>query len=93
MYYLLIYDYVEDMGNRRAPFREEHLGLVGQLHESGVLLMAGAWANPLDGAALLFRTEDTSPIEGFVAVDPYVQNGLVTKWRIREWNVVVGAEG
>jgi uncharacterized protein YciI len=29
-------------------------------------------------------------VEAFTKADPYVQNGLVTGWRIREWNVVVG---
>jgi hypothetical protein len=29
-------------------------------------------------------------IEGFIAQDPYVQNGLVKSWRIRPWNTVVG---
>jgi len=26
--------------------------------------------------------------EAFAARDPYVLNGLVTKWRVRPWNVV-----
>jgi hypothetical protein len=29
-------------------------------------------------------------IEQFVANDPYVKNGLVTRWRIRPWTTVVG---
>ena len=29
--------------------------------------------------------------DGSVDNDPYVQNGLVTAWRIEPWNVVVGA--
>ena len=92
-YLLLLYDYVEDMASRRAPFREDHLNLVQQLHERGLLVMAGAWADPLDGAALLFRVEERGPIEEFVTADPYVRNGLVTRWQIRQWNVVVGGEG
>ena len=40
---LVVYDYVDDIVNRRVPFREEHLELVGSLHESGELIMAGAF--------------------------------------------------
>ena len=53
-------------------------------------MLGGALANPVDGAVLLFRCDSTAPIEAFVAADPYVQNGLVARWRIREWTTVVG---
>jgi uncharacterized protein YciI len=91
MYSLLFYDYVNDIVERRAPFREAHLELVRKVHEQGVLLMAGALTEPVDGAVFVFTTDDRSIVEGFVAKDPYPREGLVTTWRIRPWNVVVGA--
>lgn len=90
MYSLLQYDYVGDIAERRAPFREAHLALVRETHERGVLLMAGALVEPLDGGVLVFATDDRSVVEDFVARDPYVREGLVTAWRIRRWNVVIG---
>ncbi|MBV9060233.1 MAG: hypothetical protein JO296_02780 [Pseudonocardiales bacterium] len=90
MYSLLFYDYVDDIAERRAPFREAHLALAREMHERGVLLMAGALVEPLDGAVLAFVTDDRSIVENFVAQDPYVREGLVTSWRIRSWNVVIG---
>lgn len=90
MYSLLFYDYVDDIAERRAPFREAHLTLAREMHERGVLLMAGALVEPLDGAVLAFVTDDRSIVENFVAQDPYVREGLVTSWRIRSWNVVIG---
>ena len=90
MYLLLFYDYVDDISERRAPFREAHLALAREMHERGVLLMAGALVEPLDGAVLAFVTDDRSIVENFVAQDPYVREGLVTSWRIRSWNVVIG---
>ena len=90
MYYLLFYDYVENAVERRAPFREEHLRLAGEARERGELLMGGALADPVDGAVLLFRSDDPSVVEAFVRRDPYVANGVVTRWRIRPWTVVVG---
>jgi uncharacterized protein YciI len=54
--------------------------------------MGGALADPADGAVIVFRTTDASVVEDFVRKDPYVVNGLVTRWRIRPWKVVVGGE-
>lgn len=90
MHWLLTYDYVEDIAARRAPLREAHLGLVRDLHERGVLLMAGAVGEPIEGALLVFTAEDQAVVEEFVAQDPYVKGGLVTAWQVRPWNVVVG---
>jgi uncharacterized protein len=90
MYSLLLYNYVDNIEERRAPFREAHLALAREMHERGILLMAGALVEPLDGAILVFSTDDRSAVEDFVAQDPYVREGLVTSWRIRLWNVVVG---
>ena len=90
MHYLLFYDYVENAVERRAPFREEHLRLAREARERGEMLMGGAFADPVDGAALLFQADDPSVVEAFVRRDPYVANGVVTRWRIRPWTVVVG---
>jgi uncharacterized protein len=78
MYYILLYDVVEDFINRRAPYREEHLNLVNQAHRRGELVMAGAFSEPVDGAALLFSSVDRALVTRFAEADPYVRNGLVT---------------
>ncbi|MGA9117654.1 MAG: YciI-like protein [Bacteroidota bacterium] len=90
MYYLLMYDYCENAVERRGPYRESHLKLARAAADRGELLMAGAFADPVDGAVFVFRTAEASPIEGFVRNDPYVANGIVTAWRIRAWTVGVG---
>ena len=89
MYWLLFYDYVENIVERRAPFREAHLALADEAHRAGSLLMAGALSDPPDGAVFVFRTDDRSVVEEFVKRDPYVNEGLVPAWKIRPWNVVV----
>lgn len=91
MYCLLLYDYVENVVERRAPHREGHLALVREYVDRGELMLGGAFADPADGAAIAFKVDDKSKIEEFVEKDPYVVKGLVTGWRIREWTVVVGA--
>ena len=90
MYYLLFYDYAENAVERRAPYREAHLKLAREFQERGELLLGGAFADPVDGAALVFRATDASVVEGFVGQDPYVGSGLVKAWRMRPWTVVVG---
>jgi len=90
MYYLLLYDVVDGFVERRAPFRGLHLELARGAHERGHLVLAGAFAEPVDGAALLFRGDDDSAAVAFAENDPYVKEGLVTTWRVRQWNVVVG---
>jgi len=90
MYFLLFYDYVENVVEQRAPYREAHLALVGEYVDRGELVLGGAFAGPVDGAAIVFKVENPTKIEKFVERDPYVINGLVTGWRIREWTVVVG---
>lgn len=89
-YFLLFYDYVADVVERRAPFREEHLRLAKEAVARGELVLGGALADPVDGAVLVWRAADEATIERFVAADPYVRNGIVTGWRIRPWTVVIG---
>jgi len=90
VHFLLLYDFVDDMPARRVAFRDAHLALARAAHERGELLIAGAFAEPPNGAVLVFRGDDAAAAEAFVAADPYVANGLVTAWRIRPWLVGVG---
>jgi len=86
---ILEYALVDDYLERRAALRDEHLGLPRAAHERGDLLLAGALADPFD-RALLIWTAPREVVEQFVAADPYVRNGLVTRWRVRPWSTVVG---
>lgn len=90
-YFALRYSVVPDYITRRAPLRDEHLALARAAHERGELLLAGAFADPSDGALLIFCAEDRSAAEMFAKNDPYVRNGLVTQWDVRAWTVVIGA--
>jgi uncharacterized protein YciI len=89
-YYLLSYDLVDDYITRRAPLRDQHLRLAREAHARGEIVLAGAFTDPADAAALVFRASDQSVVEDFVRNDSYVLNGLVKQWKIRVWNVVIG---
>lgn len=92
MYYILTYQTVDDYVNRRAPYRSEHLALANSYRDRGIMIMGGALANPVDKAVVIFKSNSTEVIKEFIHKDPYVQNGLVESWEIREWTVVVGGE-
>ena len=91
MYLALQYDLVDDYLERRGEFRDEHLGLARAAHERGELALAGAFVEPADQALLVWSTENRAVVEAFAEADPYVRNGLVRAWRVRDWNVVIGA--
>jgi uncharacterized protein YciI len=90
MHYLLFYDVVPDYAERRVPFRAAHLAHGWSAVARGELILGGALADPVDGAVLLFNCDSASVVEAFAANDPYVVNGLVTRWRVRPWTTVVG---
>ena len=90
-HFLLLYDACEDYVEKRKAFRDAHLKHGWAAHNRGELLLAGALADPVDGAVLLFQGDSAQVAVDFATSDPYVVNGLVTRWRVREWTTVVGA--
>jgi len=88
-YYLLVYHVADDYVVKRIPYREEHLRLARESQSKGDLILGGALADPVDQALLVFRCHDKSAVMEFVRKDPYVNNGLVIKWDIRPWTVVI----
>ena len=92
-YFVLRYDVVvDDYVNRRAPFRDAHLGLMREAKQRSEVVMAGAVGDPPDGALIVFRGESADVATRFAENDPYVTNGLVLSWRVQPWHVVVGGQ-
>lgn len=92
MHYLLFYSFVDGMAERRVPFRQAHLAHLQAAEARGELVLAGAFAEPLDGAVLLFTGSSAAAAEALAKTDPYVLNGLVTRWHVRAWSTVVGRD-
>jgi uncharacterized protein YciI len=89
-HYLLFYELVDDYIARRAEFRDVHLEQAWKASARGELVMGGALANPVDTAVLLFKGDSPEVAERFAQSDPYVANGLVKRWYVREWTTVAG---
>lgn len=89
-HFLLFYEFGADYLEKRGPFRSEHLRLAWESQARGELVLGGAYADPADGAALLFRCDSAEVPQRFAAGDPYVKAGLVKSWHVRTWTTVVG---
>ncbi|MGE3274361.1 MAG: YciI-like protein [Vicinamibacterales bacterium] len=89
-HFLLFYEVGPDYVEKRAAFRSVHLAKALEARAAGQLVLAGALADPVDGAVLLFQGESPAVAEDFARTDPYVLNGLVSRWYVREWTTVVG---
>jgi uncharacterized protein YciI len=63
-----------------------HRARLDEFHARGAILAAGPLGNPPEGAMALFNTREEA--EEFIQGDPFVTNGLVSKWRLVEWNAV-----
>jgi uncharacterized protein YciI len=89
VHHALFYDYVEDVVKRRAPYRADHLALAKHWKADGRIVLGGALGTPPTGALLVFAVDDPAEVEAFVAVDPYVLNGIVTAHRVVPWTIAV----
>jgi uncharacterized protein YciI len=87
-HHLLLYSYVENVAERRGPYRERHVSAIRAEKEAGRVILAGALGDPPNGGAIVFRGVERDHIEKFVNEDPYVQAGLVRSWLIEPWNLV-----
>jgi uncharacterized protein len=81
--HILFYEYVPDVVERRAPFREGHLGLIKRWYDEGRIVMAGGVGDPVHSGMIVLRADDPqAAAEQFLADDPYQPAGLVKSWRV-----------
>jgi uncharacterized protein YciI len=86
--FILFYDYVDNMAERRVPHREAHLARLQEWKADGRIMLAGALGNPPHGAAIVFDVDDPQEIERFADEDPYTLAELVTARRVEPWTLV-----
>ncbi len=80
------YDSLEDVLSKAPDVIASHRARSNELQARGTLLMAGAFLNnskePL-GTMAICTTREAA--EEYARGDPFVLNGMVSKWYIREW--------
>ncbi len=91
-HFLLFYDYVPDYLERRTAHRPEHFAHARAAEARGELFLAGACTDGDPVGVLVFTATSPRPAEDFARTDPYVLNGVVSGWRVREWTTVVGRD-
>jgi hypothetical protein len=84
--HLLVYEYVDDMSERRVPHREAHLELIRRYQADGRLVIAGGVGVPVRSGLLAFR--DAADAAAFAAADPYKAAGLIVSSRVEPWAIV-----
>ena len=92
MHYLVFYEGVDNYAELRQPFLAPHRQYLRDAHARGDLVQAGALLNPGDGSVLVIKADAIDVAERFAANDPFVLNGVVKRWYVREWNTIIGPE-
>jgi uncharacterized protein len=86
--YVLFYESADDLASNAPAHFPAHSARLDEFHSNGTLLMVGTFANPQEeGSMAIFTTREAA--EEFVKGDPFVLNGVVRDWQIREWNEVL----
>lgn len=83
--YVLFYESADDVMSRAPLHFSDHWARCLDFHARGLLLLVGTFGDPQrEGSMAVFTTREGA--EEFVADDPFVVNGVVRAWEIREWN-------
>ena len=89
MKFVLFYEGTPDFMSKVPANIAEHRALWKKFHEARTLLLVGPFTDaPAGGAMAVFTTRESA--EAFAGEDPFVRNGVVGKWHIREWKEALG---
>ena len=82
---VLLYESADDVLTKAPPVFPAHKARLDEFVARGVLLMVGTFGDPqAEGSMAIFTTREAA--EEFVAGDPFVLEGVVRAWHIRDWN-------
>jgi uncharacterized protein YciI len=85
MKYVVFYESADDVMSRAPAHFAAHSAHVEAFRARGAILMVGTFADPqTQGSMAIFPTRQAA--EDFVATDPFVIEGVVRRYEIREWN-------
>jgi uncharacterized protein YciI len=86
--YLMEYHPGEDFRALARLHIAAHRARLQEFHDRGGLLMAGPLGDPPTGRAMgIFTSRDAA--EEFIAGDPFVTGGVVSRWEIHPWHDVL----
>ncbi|GII54734.1 hypothetical protein Pth03_31230 [Planotetraspora thailandica] len=89
MKYVMFYDSADDVTAKAPAHFAAHRARLDDFHARGALLMVGTFGDPQnEGSMAVFTTREAA--EEFATHDPFVLNGVVRRWHVREWNEIFG---
>jgi uncharacterized protein YciI len=89
MKYVMFYDSADDVASKAPAHFPAHRARLADFHARGALLMVGTFGDPQEeGSMAVFTTREAA--EEFAKEDPFVLNGVVRNWYVREWNDILG---
>jgi uncharacterized protein len=83
--YVLFYESAEDVLKKAPAHRAEHGRYMRKVKARGDLLMTGPFGNPQEEGAMSVFTSRAAA-EECAKGDPFVLNGVVAKWYVRDWD-------
>jgi uncharacterized protein len=87
--YVLLYESADDVAERAPAHAAAHREHWHPYTERGELLLIGPFGDPQsEGAMAVFTTRESA--EDFARRDPFVLEGVVRSWEVREWNEAIG---
>jgi uncharacterized protein len=86
--FVLFYESADDVKSTAFVHFPAHHDRLLEFHERGELLMVGTFADPQEeGSMAIFASREAA--EAFARGDPFVLNGVVRDWSIREWKEIL----
>ena len=87
MKYVLIYDSADDVAQTAPVHFAAHRARWKDFQANGTLLLIGPYSDQ-SGALAVFTTRAAA--EEFARSDPFVLNGVVRAWSVKEWAEALG---
>ena len=89
---VVFYESAPDVATKARVHMAEHRARWAEFGHRGELLMIGPFANAqTEGSMGIFTTRAAA--EEFVRGDPFVLNGVIRNWYIRDWIEALVPEG
>ena len=84
-YAVVLYESADDVAGRAPVHFPAHKARLDEFHAAGDLILVGTFGDPQAQGSMAVLTSREAA-EKFVAGDPFVLNGVVRRYEIRDWN-------
>jgi uncharacterized protein YciI len=87
--FVLFYESADDVASKAPPVFPAHKARLDDFQARGELLLVGTFGDPqAEGSMAVFRSSQGA--REFAEGDPFVLQGVVKSWQVRQWNEALG---